>query len=109
MNSLSGISEAVGGVNSLTLKLLPEEDTPARDRDEDPDTPHPTLYFSGTSTGPNGSLFRGSVRMLDDGQRWWTFVIRYGGSDRWQTEGVEVGGRGVYGMWSDVAHEELSP
>lgn len=101
------MSEAVGGLNILDLQLIPEDTAPPPDEDDDPD--YPRLYFIGTSTGPNAATFRGTVKLLDDGTRHWTFVIRYGGSDRWLTEAVEFGSRGIYGMWSDVTHEELSP
>ena len=132
-NDLEGISEAVGGVNTLRLRLMDETDKDfERDEDDvsmDEDTLYPPLQFTGESAGPNGSTFKGQVSLLDDGSRHWTFVIRcanslhgfsksrtvlivilrYSGADRWQTECIEIGGRGVYGVWSDVLHEELSP
>jgi len=61
---------------------------------------YPPLKFQGESTGPSGSTFRGVVKMLDSGFQHWEFTIRYSGSDRWQTSGVEVGGRGIYGGFS---------
>lgn len=91
---MEGISEAVGGINSLELALAPVEE---QDWDSYPDDPFPPLKFVGQSTGPTGSTFRGLVKMLDNGYRHWEFTIHYSGSDRWQTSGVEVGGRGVYG------------
>lgn len=105
-NNLDGISEAVGGINSLELALAPEEE---QEWDQYPNNPYPPLKFVGQSTGPTGSSFRGLVKMLNNGFRHWEFTIHYSGSDRWQTSGVEVGGRGVYGVWSDVLHEDLSP
>ncbi|KAK9898301.1 hypothetical protein P389DRAFT_166730 [Cystobasidium minutum MCA 4210] len=105
-NDLEGVSEAVGGLNSLELALLPDEE---QDWDKYPDEKYPPLKFQGQSSGPTGSTFRGQVKMLADGYRHWEFTIRYSGSDRWVTSGVEVGGRGVYGIWSDVLHEDLSP
>lgn len=150
--TLEGISEAVGGVNSLRLRLMEDDEEfvegrPIRRRarqprnrahssghisdhddadriktgqddedssdDEDDDEAENTLYpplrFVGESTGPQGSTFRGTVKILEDGNRHWTFIIRYSGQDRWQTECIELGGRGIYGIWSDVLHEELSP
>lgn len=93
-NDLDDISEAVGGINTLELMLAPEEE---QDENAD-DNPFPPLRFKGQSTGPTGSLFRGTVQKLPSGYVHWEFVIRYSGSDRWQTSGVELAGRGVYGM-----------
>lgn len=95
-NNLDGVGEAVGGINSLELALMPDEE---QEWDLYPDDPFPPLKFEGESTGPTGSRFRGLVKMLEGGYRHWEFTIRYSGSDRWVTSGVEVGGRGVYGEW----------
>merc|ERR1712093_808324 len=109
--TLEGISEAVGGVNSLRLRLMEDDEECSDDEDDDEaeNTLYPPLRFVGESTGPQGSTFRGTVKILEDGNRHWTFIIRYSGQDRWQTECIELGGGGIFGIWSDVLHEELSP
>lgn len=93
-NNLEGVSEAVGGINSLELALLPDEQ---QEWDLHPGERYPPLKFEGQSTGPTGSTFRGQVKLLEGGYRHWEFTIRYSGSDRWVTAGVEVAGRGIYG------------
>lgn len=61
------------------------------------------------------SFIRGCVRLTTDDppQVRWTFVVRYGGADRWQLEGVQVGGigsrRGIFGNWMDVDRGVDSP
>lgn len=107
VNNLEGVSEAVGGVNILTLHL-DDEDPNSVDEDKS-DELYPELKFNGHSATPNNSHFTGSVKLLPSGDRHWTFIITYGGAERWITQGIEIGMRGVYGMWSDVLHEELSP
>lgn len=66
----------------------------------------PPIYFHGTSRHQDGytvhgatqqsSHCRGVVRLTADDppQIRWTFVIRYGGEDRWKLECVQPGGRG---------------
>lgn len=77
----------------------------------------PAIQFCGSST--NGSQvrvseIRGQVSLTTDDppQVRWTWIVRYGGEDRWRLEGIQIGGigskRGVVGMWSDVDRADLS-
>lgn len=79
-NDLEGISEAVGGVNTLRLRLVEDGQKSEDDVEMDEDNPYPPLHFTGESAGPNGSTFKGQVSLLEDGSRHWTFVIRYANS-----------------------------
>lgn len=77
----------------------------------------PPVDFSGAST--NGaqvrvSDIRGQISLTPDDppQVRWTWMVRYGGEDRWRLDGVQIGGRGskrgVVGVWSDVDRADLS-
>ena len=66
----------------------------------------PRIHFSGTSTSPVPSTVKGSARLSPDGQVRVTYVIAYGGTDRWRLEGIQIGGiggrRGVLGIWTEA-------
>ncbi|KAF9506427.1 hypothetical protein BS47DRAFT_433806 [Hydnum rufescens UP504] len=90
-------------------------------RIEDPDTPglvdprRPTIHFRGTSNlrAPNESSVYGTVSVTPEGDIRWFMVSTFGGEDRWQSTGVQIGGvgsaMGVMGTWSGFDHHERDP
>ncbi|KZO92901.1 hypothetical protein CALVIDRAFT_540580 [Calocera viscosa TUFC12733] len=77
---------------------------------------HPTIYFSGTSTGhttdPPVTRLRGRVDMGEDGSVLWRMTSRFSGHS-WVSEGVQIGGvqsqTGVLATWSELEHEDHGP
>lgn len=78
----------------------------------------PVLYFSGLSRGQAGFHrpaigVRGTASLVPGGREVrWRFLIRYGGQDQWQLEGVQPGGvrsGGIFGIWTQCDHEVNGP
>lgn len=78
----------------------------------------PVLYFTGQSRGTGYqshpiTAVKGFAALVKGGREVrWKFVIAYNGVDQWQLEGVQPGGirsGGVYGVWSQVNHEQAGP
>lgn len=74
LQSLADVAEAVGGVNSMRLSLVDETE---EEEEAHQGMAYPPLRFKGQSTGPHGSTFTGKVEMLEDGSRYWNFIVRY--------------------------------
>ncbi|KAL7414372.1 hypothetical protein BDY24DRAFT_414577 [Mrakia frigida] len=106
--SLVGVEEAVGDL--MHLKLVPTCARPSATS-----STLPRIHFSGTSNSPVQSEVRGNVRLTNDNppQVRVTYVISYGGSEKWKLEGMQMGGiggkRGVVGIWSEAHPGPHSP
>ncbi|GAA5973227.1 hypothetical protein JCM11641_006333 [Rhodosporidiobolus odoratus] len=112
-----------------TISTAPSDSTSTFEAEKEK-TPHrPNLAFSGTSTPlafrgnfttaaphmgqrPSDRTIRGTVALTPEGVVRWKYVIRYGGSDQWELNGVqcEVGNRqGVLGVWASADRAEEGP
>lgn len=77
----------------------------------------PPLYFSGSSRGHGYThpmtVVKGFAALVPGGREVrWKFIVAYNGVDQWQLEGIQPGGirsGGVYGVWSQVDHDQHSP
>ncbi|KAF2107499.1 hypothetical protein BDV96DRAFT_653591 [Lophiotrema nucula] len=77
----------------------------------------PPIFFNGTSKGRGGARpaisVRGFARLVPAGASVrWRFIIRYGGADQWQLDGVQPCGvrtGGIFGLWSHVDHDDNGP
>jgi hypothetical protein len=80
--------------------------------EEDDGKAAPVVHFEGKSRSMNNhwdpnvnSKITGTVRLTKEGQVRWQTISVYGGEERWQSEGIQVGGvqsqRGVLGHWFD--------
>jgi len=83
----------------------------------------PRLGFQGTFTNaplhsahvrrPSDRSIRGTVSLTPEGAVRWQYVIRYGGSDQWAMNGVQVGGpgsrKGVLGVWTSADRADEGP
>ncbi|KAH8917793.1 hypothetical protein BT69DRAFT_632649 [Atractiella rhizophila] len=125
--------EAVGNLMSMKLTLVepphlkptPRERLRSNTRDgygnDFKNDSFPTLYFEGTRRpfGGHGQDIKthGCVRLAQQrpGEALiphWTFVVGYGGEDRWRLEGLQPGGigsrSGVVGNWSSAEEEDYA-
>jgi hypothetical protein len=117
--SLDDEPEACGDLMRLELKLDDSfADDPKFQTSLPVSTDLPVLYFSGISRAHSGIHrpvvgVRGRASLVPEGREVrWLFVISYGGQDQWQLQGVQPGGvrsGGVFGMWSQCAHEDNAP
>lgn len=92
------------------------------------ETSTPTLSFIGTSeplafagtftssTHPSVMAersIRGSVSRTPEGEVFWSYIIRYGGEDKWKMQGIQIGGArsrfGILGTWSTAEGDERGP
>jgi len=75
------------------------------------DSTRPTIRFKGHSSGgaPNESSVRGTVSITESGDIRWHLVSTFDQEDRWQSEGVQIGGPGsafgAVGCWSPYEHK----
>ncbi|GAA5843344.1 hypothetical protein JCM9279_002070 [Rhodotorula babjevae] len=81
----------------------------------------PRLGFTGTFTNaplhstrrPSDRSIRGTVSLTPEGAVRWQYVIKYGGSDQWAMNGVQVGGpgssKGVLGVWTSADRADEGP
>ncbi|KAL9043722.1 MAG: hypothetical protein Q9214_003100 [Letrouitia sp. 1 TL-2023] len=80
----------------------------------------PVAHFEGTAKlvrplgdGNDKSRLRGIVRLTPEGEVRWTSWSIFNGEERWQSEGVQVGGigskRGVIGTWFDKNFSDEGP
>ncbi|GAA96145.1 uncharacterized protein L969DRAFT_14343 [Mixia osmundae IAM 14324] len=116
--SLTHVDEAVGGVMTMNLRL---DDSIRGDSLLRTDLPIckdlPVLYFSGVSGGHGAyrpqTRVKGRVSLMPGAREVrWRWIVNYGGSDRWQLDGVQPGGirsAAVFGTWSDCDHDDASP
>jgi hypothetical protein len=86
--------EQVGNPFSITINSvshLSPSLIPIHASSSSPAAPLPTLVFTGESSHyATDTEVRGRVSLTPDNQVRWTFIIAYGGQDRWTLEGVQV-------------------
>lgn len=111
-----------------SIDLLPEEEIPYQKNTAFSESSTPTLSFIGTSeplafsgtftssTHPSimaERSIRGTVSRTPDGEVFWSYIIRYGGEDKWRMQGIQIGGArsrfGILGTWSTAEGDEMGP